>query len=251
MKGFADDPCSSFPSLHRHRPFRPARCPAAFRPDGARTRPPPPVDAQSEAIVAAADAFLATLTDDQKTATLFDFSDTAQRTRWSNFPDGAADRRGIRIDQMDDTQRAALFVLLGAILSEAGVQNVRAQLAADDAVAATETEAPETNEATDTSGRPPVNFGSANYYTAFLGEPSTTFPFMVQFGGHHLAINATVVGPDVTLSPMLTGGEPLRVNVDGEATVIAAAEVAAADAFIAALTDDQRAKAVISDTAST
>jgi hypothetical protein len=36
--------------------------------------------------------------------------------------------------------------------------------------------------------------GRAEYYLAILGEPSATQPWMIQFGGHHLAINMTIVG---------------------------------------------------------
>jgi hypothetical protein len=43
---------------------------------------------------------------------------------------------------------------------------------------------------------------------------------MLQFGGHHLAINATVVGPHVALSPSLTGGQPLKFLSDGRPVYI-------------------------------
>ncbi len=39
-----------------------------------------------------------------------------------------------------------------------------------------------------------VQFGQDEYYIALLGTPSATTPWMIQFGGHHLAINVTVVG---------------------------------------------------------
>ena len=42
--------------------------------------------------------------------------------------------------------------------------------------------------------RPARAFGEAEYYLAFLGTPSTTAPWMLQFGGHHLAINLTLGG---------------------------------------------------------
>ena len=34
-----------------------------------------------------------------------------------------------------------------------------------------------------------MNFGSENYMIAFLGKPSKTTPWILQLGGHHLAIN--------------------------------------------------------------
>ncbi len=44
------------------------------------------------AIVGAADAFLATLTPEQRTHVLYAFNDTGQRGRWSNFPTGVVPR---------------------------------------------------------------------------------------------------------------------------------------------------------------
>ena len=45
----------------------------------------------------------------------------------------------------------------------------------------------------DGGGRGPA-FGEDEYYLAFVGTPSTTTPWMLQFGGHHLAINLTMAG---------------------------------------------------------
>ena len=90
------------------------------------------------------------------------------------------------------------------------------------------------------------DFGSAFYYVSILGTPSPTQPWMLQFGGHHLAINATVAGAGVTLSPSLTGGEPLRFDQGGRLVYIVEKEVTAAAALLASLTPDQRARAVVS-----
>ena len=47
------------------------------------------------------------------------------------------------------------------------------------------------------------NFGRDNYYLALLGAPSLTAPWRIQFGGHHLAINVTVVGKSNVMTPSL------------------------------------------------
>ena len=83
----------------------------------------------------------------------------------------------------------------------------------------------------------------------FNGAPSETTLWTLQFGGHHLAINATIAGADVTLAPSLTGGQPLRLTVDGAEVWIVGAEVTAAQALIDSLDESQRAIAVQSDTA--
>ena len=69
---------------------------------------------------------------------------------------------------------------------------------------------------------------------------------MKQFGGHHLVINATVVGSNITLSPCLTGGQPLKFNFEGQHVYIVEKEALQADAILKSLTDAQRAKAVVS-----
>jgi hypothetical protein len=51
-------------------------------------------------------------------------------------------------------------------------------------------------------------FGTDNYYFAVFGTPSATKPWMVQFGGHHLGLNVTIVGKDTTLAPTHTGTQP-------------------------------------------
>ena len=40
---------------------------------------------------------------------------------------------------------------------------------------------------------------------AMFGKPSETQPWMVQFGGHHLGVNVTVIGKHFVLTPTHTG----------------------------------------------
>lgn len=200
----------------------------------------PAADAQTQAIVAAAQAFLATLSDEQRAAAVFDFADNTQRANWSNFPDGAVQRAGVKRGDLDAEQSAALDALLAQVLSAEGVRNVQLQLAGDDALGAA--------EGAGTGGPMPVNFGSANYYASFLGQPALDAPWMFQFGGHHLAINATFFGPDVAFSPMLTGGEPLRVTLDGQQVYTTETETRAAQALLDSLSEDQKQQAIRSDT---
>jgi hypothetical protein len=191
----------------------------------------PPADARTTRIVDAADAFLATLGDGQKAAVLFDFTDAEQRVRWSNLPEGIFQRAGLAWGGMDEAQQAALMDLLGAVLGPEGMENVQEQMAADDALTA--------------PGDAPVRLGSEYYYVSFSGRPSTTAPWMLQFGGHHLAINATVVGPHVALSPSLTGGQPLKFLSHGRPVYIVLEEAVQGAALLGSLTDAQRGKAVI------
>lgn len=135
---------------------------------------------------------------------------------------------------LSEAQRAILDELLGELLSEAGMENITHQLAAEDLLISG-----------DVLGV--MKYGSRYFTAAFLGEPSTTEPWMFQFGGHHLAINATVFGPNVSFSPMLTGGQPLHLHLDGDDIFVTRKETAAAQVFMESLTDKQKGQAVRSD----
>ena len=194
----------------------------------------PEADSRTEAIVVAANRFLDSLDDGQRQAATYRFTDNAQRANWSNFPEGMVPRGGVRLGALSETQRHGLDMLLAELLSEYGVRNITLQLAAEDMLVA--------------GGLfGTMKYGSEHFYVAFLGEPSTSEPWMFQFGGHHLAINATVFGPDISFSPMLTGGQPLHLRLDGNDIFIIERETAAAQAFMDSLTDEQRRRAVRSE----
>ena len=191
----------------------------------------PAADRKTAAIVSAARRFLDSLDDHQRQAATYRFTDNAQRSNWSNLPEGMVPRGGVKLGTLSESQRVRLDGLLGELLSEDGVRNVTYQLTAEDLLVSG-----------DVVGV--MKYGSAYFYAAFLGEPSTTEPWMFQFGGHHLAINATVFGPNVSFSPMLTGGQPLHLSHDGDDIFITQRENAAAQAFMDGLTDEQRARAL-------
>ena len=58
-------------------------------------------------------------------------------------------------------------------------------------------------------------FGEDEFYLAFLGTPSTTTPWMLQFGGHHLAINLTMAGAQSSMTPSLPAAQPATYTVEG------------------------------------
>lgn len=199
-------------------------------------------DPTAKSIVSAANAFLQSLSPAQRKAVVFAFTDNAQRAKWSNFPSGIFQRAGLKRGDLTAQQNVALDRLLAAVLSQKGVHNVRLQMAAGDALKASESGG-------GGGAGPSPNFGSANYYVSFLGAPSLDHPWMLQFGGHHLAINATFAGPRASFSPMLTGGQPLTVNYGGQKTYITKEELDAARALLASLDPKQKAAAVRGSTA--
>lgn len=69
---------------------------------------------------------------------------------------------------------------------------------------------------------------------------------MLQFGGHHLAINATIQGAAMTLAPMLTGCQPSTYMQDGQTIRPLGAETDKAFALINALDATQQKQAILS-----
>ena len=190
---------------------------------------------QSVKVVEAAESLLKTLDDKQRAATLFPFNDEDQRVRWSNLPTGIFERKGLRMGDLQPAQFQAVMNLLRATMSPAGFQQIVDNMAGEETL----------NTGTQ-RGR--LVFGEDEYYFSILGTPSLKEPWMWQFGGHHLAINATVVGDKITLGPSLTGCQPMRYTKDGKPVVQMEEEIAIAFELVNSLDQAQRKQAVLADT---
>jgi len=89
-------------------------------------------------------------------------------------------------------------------------------------------------------------FGKDLYYISFLGNPSTTTPWMLQFGGHHLALNITIAGSRGVMTPSLTGAQPATFKVNGQTVRPLGRESDKGLALLQSLDAKQRAQAVLS-----
>ena len=159
-------------------------------------------------VVAAANAFLASLNDAQRTAATFAFN-SPQRTGWSNLPGPMFQRKGLRLGDLTPPQRDAAMALVSAMLSREGYKKVLDIMNGDEAL--------KNSRGGRTGGRGAgVQFGRDEYYIALLGAPSATAPWLIQFGGHHLAINVTLVGANNVLTPSLPAAQPARYMLDGQ-----------------------------------
>ncbi len=97
-------------------------------------------------------------------------------------------------------------------------------------------------------GPPPSSsdmFGGSLYYISFLGKPSTTQPWMLQFGGHHLALNITIAGSKGVMTPSLTGAQPATFKLNGKTIRPIGRESDKALALLQALDEQQRKQAVL------
>jgi hypothetical protein len=96
--------------------------------------------------------------------------------------------------------------------------------------------------------RPPgaaIRFGRGEYYVAVLGKPSTTGRWMIQFGGHHLAINVTLAGRENVLAPTHTGTQPAVYTLEGRTVRPLGDENDKAFALVNALDAEQRKQATL------
>jgi hypothetical protein len=89
-------------------------------------------------------------------------------------------------------------------------------------------------------------FGKDLYYISILGKPSEKDPWMLQFGGHHLALNITIAGEQGILTPTLTGAQPALYSMNGKTVRPLGAESDKAFALLSALDESQRKQAILS-----
>ncbi len=162
----------------------------------------------TDQIAAAAQKFLGTLDDTQRGKLLFDFKDEQQRKRWSNLPQGAFRREGLRMGDLTQPQCDAAMAVLKAALSPAGYEKVMQIVEADEVLKNGDGgKGGKGGGGKGGKGGPGggASFGRDNYYISFLGQPSATEPWMMQFGGHHLGLNISFAGQHSTLAPSHTG----------------------------------------------
>lgn len=88
-------------------------------------------------------------------------------------------------------------------------------------------------------------FGKDLYYISFLGTPSQTQPWMLQFGGHHLALNITIAGSRGVLTPTLTGAQPATFQLNGKTIRPVGRESDKALALFQSLDQPQRQQALL------
>jgi hypothetical protein len=200
-------------------------------------------------VIAAADAFLATLSAAERSRCTFGFT-SSQRTGWSNLPTGIFERHGLRFGDMTSRQRDAALALVAAALSRDGYQKVTDIMNGDEVL--------KNAGGGRTGGRQGgagpgggggrgggVRFGRDEYYIALLGGPSPTAPWMIQFGGHHLAINVTVVGPNNAMTPSLPAAQPAKYTLNGQTVRPLGHENDKGFALINALNPAQQQQAIL------
>lgn len=179
-----------------------------------------------------AQRFLQTLTEDQRTKTTYAVDDD-EWLKWNNVHRYA--RQGVTFAEMSDAQRERGFDLMRASLSAKGFERSRAVMKLNGHLA-------------DLLNRHD-EYGEWLYHLTVMGAPSDTEPWGWQLDGHHLIVNYFVLGDQVVMTPTFMGSEPVTATEGRYAgTSVMQDEQNKGLAFMRALSDEQRAAAIIQAT---
>jgi len=192
-----------------------------------------PASGTAARAVTAANAFLATLTEAERAKAAFPF-DSPQKTNWSNLPSPMYPRHSLKLGDLTPPKRDAVMALMAVVLSREGYQKALDIMNGDEVLK---------NNQGGKGGGP--QFGLSEYFIAILGTPSATTPWMVQFGGHHLALNITIVGASNVLTPSLPAAQPATYTLNGQSIRPLGDENDKGFALINALDAGQQAKAIL------
>jgi Protein of unknown function (DUF3500) len=149
---------------------------------------------------------------------------------WSNYPVTDVLRPGLRLGELNATQKDAVMHLLQTMLSPMGYQKVLDIMGSDQVLSG--------------SGQPFCS-GTACYTVSIFGEPSDTKPWMIEFGGHHLGLNVVLAGANGVMTPTLTGAQPSVYQREGKIIRVLAQENDKAFALMDALDNKQRKQAIL------
>ena len=182
----------------------------------------------------AANAFLSSLTSEQKAKAVFSFNDE-ERLNWHFIP---RERKGLSYRLMTGEQRPLAMALLSASLSQQGYIKATSIMSLEEILKIQE------------NNTPPGRRDPENYFFSIFGTPSETGTWGFRFEGHHCAMNFTIVNGKVASSPMFYGTNPAEVKEGPRKglRVLGNEEDLGRD-LVKALTEEQRKTAVFNNVA--
>lgn len=188
-------------------------------------------DQAQQRMASAADAFLATLDDAQRTRTAVAFDATSMRD-WHYVP---RERRGLALGDMSDVQRNALHELLHTALATQGFVQVTGVVHLESVL----------HELESRPNAPATHRDPGRYSILVFGKPGSD-PWAWRFEGHHLSIHFCSVDGDVSNTPFFLGANPARVPSGTEAgsRLLAAEEDLGRELYVS-LSAEQRAVALL------
>jgi hypothetical protein len=182
----------------------------------------------AQPLLDAADAFLASLTPDERATASFDVDSVAWRN-WSNIHPYLC-RHGVCLEDLQDEQKHAALALVRASLSAAGYATARDVMKLNEHIR-------------EITGRD-AEYGEWYYWMSLFGTPSAIAPWGWQIDGRHLIVNCFVLGDQLVMTPTFMGSEPVSAEFGTYAgTRVFHEEEAKGLALMRALTPGQQQKA--------
>jgi hypothetical protein len=187
-------------------------------------------DEQESAGAQAARALLQALPDNKRSQAQLPF-ESGERTNWNYIP---MKRAGVPLAELDANQKTQVDSLLRSALSPQGLEKAKAIVQHETILAEIEGN--------------PQRRDPGLYYTAVFGDPGPRAPWAWRFEGHHLSVNATLVDDHTqVVAPLFMGSNPARVASGPKAGLrLLAAEEDLARALMRMLTEERRARAMLS-----
>jgi hypothetical protein len=188
----------------------------------------------SDVMAAAAQRFLAALSDSQRTAATFPLA-SDERLRWHFIPNEMHARKGLTIKSMNESQRQLAHAFLKTGLSQRGYLTVTTIIELENVLQALE--GPNRRFPRDPE----------MYWFAIFGTPADRGAWGWRFEGHHLSLHFAIIdGRVIATAPTFLGSNPAEVREGPKrGTRALGAEEDAARALVEALTPAQRSIAVI------
>ena len=192
--------------------------------------------------------FISTLPEDQANALIRDFNEPA-RAEWTNLPVGMAPRPGIRYGDLNEEGKIAFHQVLLSLLSSQGYLKVNNIMHLDDYLLNIYEIAYSKGQMDDETKAmiEKLDWGHGNYYISLWGDPQSD-RWSLKFEGHHISLNISVIGQELTMAPLFLGTDPALVRETQFAGIRSLAkEEDYGLELMNLLTEAQREKAVISD----
>ncbi len=181
-------------------------------------------------LIDAAEAFLASLTPDERATASFNV-DSVEWRNWSNVHPYLC-RHGVCLDDLHDEQKNCALALVRASLSAAGYETARNVMKLNEHIR-------------EITGRD-ADYGEWYYWMSVFGTPSPTEPWGWQIDGHHLIVNCFVLRDQIVMTPNFMGSEPASAEFGKYAgTRVFHDEESKGFALMSALTPEQQRKARI------
>ncbi|MDX2249761.1 MAG: DUF3500 domain-containing protein [Bacteroidia bacterium] len=179
----------------------------------------------------AAEDFLASLSEEQKTQTTFLFDDEEKYN--VNFV--PIERKGLPLRDMSEDQRKKAFVLLNTVVSDEGYRKANDIIQLEEVLRIIEGLEP---------GGPRRN--TELYFICIFGTPSHDEPWAWRFEGHHLSLSFSSVTRQVVATPAFMATNPAIVR-DGpkKGTEVLKKEQDLARALIKSMDETRQKKTII------